>query len=50
MMEPARLYESPYTDHAPTRPETVLSEAAVDRIVDILNAVRANAVPSDGAA
>ena len=50
VMEPARLYESPYTDHAPTGPETVFSEGQVDDIVDILKAVRANAIPTDGAA
>ncbi len=50
VMEPARLYESPYTDHAPTGPESVFAEADVDSIVDILNTVKANAVPTDGAA
>lgn len=50
MIEPARLYESPYTDHAPTGPETVFSEAEVDDIVDILNTVRANALPANGVA
>jgi type I restriction enzyme, R subunit len=49
-MEPARLYESPYTDHAPTGPEAVFSESDVDNIVDILKIVRANAMPADGAA
>ena len=50
VMEPARLYESPYTDHAPTGPESVFSESDVDSIVDILKIVRANAMPADGAA
>lgn len=50
VMEPARLYESPYTDHAPTGPESVFAEADVDGIIDILNAVKANVLPSDGAA
>ena len=50
VMEPARLYESPYTDHAPTGPETVFSEAEVDSIVDILDTVKANAIPTGGAA
>ena len=36
VMEPARLYESPYTDHAPTGPKSVFAEADVDDIVDIL--------------
>ncbi|WP_445166994.1 DEAD/DEAH box helicase family protein [Mycolicibacterium sp. Dal123E01] len=50
-MEPVRLYESPYTDHAPTGPDNVFSEADVDNIVAILNTVRDNAAkPTDGAA
>jgi type I site-specific restriction endonuclease len=50
VMEPARLYESPYTDNAPTGPESVFAEADVDGIVGILDTVRANALPTDGAA
>lgn len=50
VVEPARLYESPYIDHAPTGPDTVFPEADVDNIVQILKAVRANATPADGAA
>lgn len=50
LMEPVRLYESPYIDNAPTGPEDVFPEADVDRIVAILNAVRDNAAPRDGAA
>ncbi|MGV0698961.1 DEAD/DEAH box helicase family protein [Mycolicibacter sinensis] len=49
-MEPVRLYESPYIDHAPTGPDDVFGEADVDTIVSILNMVRDNAVPDDGAA
>lgn len=50
-MEPVRLYESPYTDHAPTGPDNVFSESDVDNIVAILNTVRDNAAtPADGAA
>jgi type I restriction enzyme R subunit len=49
-MEAARLYESPYTDHAPTGPESMLAKADVDGIVGILDSVRANALPTDGAA
>ncbi|MGK2903151.1 MAG: DEAD/DEAH box helicase family protein [Mycobacterium sp.] len=49
-MEPARLYESPYTDRAPTGPEAVFTESDVDNIVGILKIVRANAIPKDGAA
>jgi type I restriction enzyme R subunit len=50
VMEPARLYESPYADHAPTGPEAMFPEPDVDSIVDILKIVRANAMPTDGAA
>ncbi|MCX2934940.1 DEAD/DEAH box helicase family protein [Mycobacterium sp. CVI_P3] len=50
-MEPVRLYESPYTDHAPTGPDNVFAESDVDNIVAILNTVRDNAAkPTDGAA
>ncbi|MCG5434442.1 DEAD/DEAH box helicase family protein [Mycobacterium sp. MYCO198283] len=49
-MEPVRLYESPYVDHAPTGPDDVFGEADVDNIVAILNTVRDNAAPRDGAA
>ncbi|HWT49136.1 MAG TPA: type I restriction-modification enzyme R subunit C-terminal domain-containing protein [Mycobacterium sp.] len=44
VMEPARLYESPYTNHGPTGPEVVFLETEVDGIVDILDTVRA--IPS----
>jgi type I restriction enzyme, R subunit len=50
VVEPARLYESPYTDHAPTGPDTVFLDADVDNIVYILNEVKANAAPIDGVA
>ena len=50
VVEPARLYESPYIDHAPTGPDTVFPEADVDNIVKILNTVKTNAAPADGAA
>lgn len=50
VVEPARLYESPYTDHAPTGPDAVFAESDVDSIVSILKVVRANAMPTGGAA
>ena len=50
VVEPARLYESPYIDHAPTGPDTVFIEADVGIIVQILNTVKANAAPVDGVA
>jgi type I restriction enzyme R subunit len=45
VMEPARLYESPYTDHAQHGPDTVFADADVDTIVAILNTVKTNAAP-----
>ena len=50
VVEAARLYESPYTDRAATGPESIFTEAQVDNIVDILNTVRANALPAEGVA
>ncbi|WP_435771806.1 DEAD/DEAH box helicase family protein [Nocardioides sp. SYSU DS0651] len=47
IVEPGRLYESPYTDHAPTGPDFVFPEAEVDVLVDILNDVKAHALPTD---
>lgn len=46
IVEPARLYESPYTDHAPTGPDDVFTDDDVDVIVGILNTVKANAEPA----
>lgn len=47
IVEPGRLYESPYTDHAPTGPDFVFPEADVDVLVDILNGVKSHAVPNE---
>jgi type I restriction enzyme R subunit len=49
VVEVSRLYESPFTDSAPTGPDGVFPESDVDNIVDILNTVRANAAPTDAA-
>lgn len=49
VVEPARLYEPPYTDLTARGPEALFSADQVDNIVSILDAVRANAAP-DGAA
>jgi type I restriction enzyme R subunit len=43
-MEPARLYESPFTDHAPTGPDLLFSDPEVDGIVVILDDIRQHAV------
>ena len=44
VMEAAMLYESPFTDVTPHGPEGVFSSSQVDRLLEALNAVRANAV------
>ncbi|NPC97852.1 DEAD/DEAH box helicase family protein [Nocardioides sp. zg-DK7169] len=44
VMEPARLYESPYVDHAPTGPDYLFPDAEVDAIVDILRGIKATAL------
>ena len=44
IMEVARLYESPFTDHAPFGPDTLFTDAQVDTIVSILTEVRHRAV------
>jgi type I restriction enzyme R subunit len=49
-MEPARLYESPYTDSAPHGPDAVFADSEVESIVDILRTVIANATPVSGIA
>ena len=50
IVEPRRLYEAPYTDHAPTGPDDVFGEDHVDNIVAILNTVRDNAAPESASA
>lgn len=47
VMEPARLFESPYTDHAPTGPEYVFPDADVEVIVETLEQIRERAVPEE---
>ncbi|MGE3286696.1 MAG: hypothetical protein AB7J32_11435 [Pseudonocardia sp.] len=47
LMAPGRLFESPYTDHAPTGPDLVLPQADVEVIVDILHTFRDRALPAD---
>lgn len=49
IVEPRRLFESPYTDHAPTGPDFVFSGSDIDAIVEILEDVKARAVPSGAA-
>jgi type I restriction enzyme R subunit len=42
-VEAARLYDSPFTDVAPSGPEGLFSEAQVDELVGILHQVRSSA-------
>jgi type I restriction enzyme, R subunit len=44
VMEPARLYEPPFTDLAPRGPEGLFQPVDVDDLLRVLEAVRANAV------
>lgn len=49
VVEPRRLFESPFTDYAPTGPDYYFPPANVDDIVEILHDVKAHAVPSGAA-
>ncbi|WP_208862864.1 type I restriction-modification enzyme R subunit C-terminal domain-containing protein [Micromonospora chersina] len=40
VMEPAGLYESPFSDIAPHGPDSIFPSADVDRLITILNSVR----------
>ena len=44
VMDPARLFEAPYTDYAPTGPDRLFPDADVGVIVQILGEVKAHAV------
>jgi type I restriction enzyme R subunit len=44
VMEPARLYESPFTDITPHGPDGLFKPAEVDELLRNLEAVRASAV------
>jgi type I restriction enzyme R subunit len=47
VMEPSRLFESPYTDHAPTGPDYVFPNVEVDVIVDTLRHIKQTALPEE---
>lgn len=49
VMEPARLFESPYTDHAPTGPDFYFPDDDIDVIVEILDGIKRHAAPVDAA-
>ena len=50
VMDAGRLYEPPFTDHAPTGPDSLFDSADVDRMIDVLGQVRAHAQPDEPAA
>lgn len=43
VMEARRLYEAPFTDHAPTGPDYLFSDGEVDQIMAVLDEVREHA-------
>lgn len=45
VMEPQRLFESPYTDHAPTGPDYFFPDADVEVIVETLHDITRTACP-----
>ncbi|MEU0076295.1 DEAD/DEAH box helicase family protein [Micromonospora tulbaghiae] len=45
VMEPERLYDSPFSDIAPQGPDSIFPSADVDRLITILNSVRETAAP-----
>lgn len=47
VMEPSRLFESPYTDHAPTGPDFHFGDADVETIVGTLQQIKQSAVPEE---
>ncbi|MFC7374541.1 DEAD/DEAH box helicase family protein [Brachybacterium sp. GCM10030268] len=47
VMHPARLFESPYTDHAPRGPDFFFPDSDLKVIVGTLNHINQTAVPSD---
>lgn len=47
VVEPARLYEAPYTDLTARGPEALFSVEQVDSIVSILDVVKRNAAPGE---
>lgn len=46
VMSPTRLFESPFTDSAPTGPGELFTMDQMRDIVDILDGVRSTAVPA----
>ncbi|HEY3717417.1 MAG TPA: hypothetical protein VGL39_23070 [Jatrophihabitantaceae bacterium] len=44
-MDVGRLYEAPFTDHAPAGPESLFSGVDIDALVAVLDQVRSSAAP-----
>ena len=42
-MEPARLYESPFTDICPTGPDSIFTSVQLDALIGIIEGVTAAA-------
>ena len=49
VMDPARLYDPPFSDLAPTGPEDLFSEADVDRICHLLDLIQTRATTAQAA-
>ncbi|MFV0534739.1 MAG: DEAD/DEAH box helicase family protein, partial [Cumulibacter sp.] len=47
VMDPRRLFESPYTDSAPTGPDHYFPDGDVDAIVSTLSSIKRTAVPHE---
>mgnify|MGYP000215102791 CR=1 FL=1 len=47
VVEPGRLFESPYTDYAPTGPDLVFPDEQVEVIVETLHQIKRTAVPEE---
>ena len=47
VMDPGRLFEPPYTDHAPTGPDVIFPDADVDALVQTLRGIRETALAAD---
>jgi len=48
-MDPARLYDPPFTDLAPTGPEDLFSVEEVDRICHLLDLIHTRAAAAQAA-
>lgn len=47
VVEPTSLFESPYTDHAPTGPDYGFPDAEVKGIVETLLRIKQTALPTE---